>query len=182
MAAQPDSASHITPEDYLAMERQADHKSEYCNGQIFAMVGASRPHNLIVVNIAAELRRQLKGRSCEAYVNDMRVRVNTTDGNEASMGGHSTCPGGDFRRWWCLPGWWVSARSGLTHPTREDGFQGRRFITSSAWPPGTAPPDRPRSPPGARWPAVVVADRPPSPVPGYRPRCSSAPTARWECR
>ena len=34
--------SHITPEEYLALERQAQAKSEYLNGEIFAMSGASR--------------------------------------------------------------------------------------------------------------------------------------------
>jgi Uma2 family endonuclease len=39
------------------------------------MTGASRRHNLISVNISAELRQQLKGRTCEAYASDMRVRI-----------------------------------------------------------------------------------------------------------
>jgi len=47
--------SRFTPEDYLALERRADSKSEYLNGEIFAMVGASEPHNLIVANVIAEL-------------------------------------------------------------------------------------------------------------------------------
>src|SRR5688500_19004622 len=67
-----------TPEEYLALERGSDHRSEYVNGRIYAMAGASREHNLIAGNIFAELRAQLRGRPCEAYVNDMRVRVTTT--------------------------------------------------------------------------------------------------------
>lgn len=39
------------------------------------MVGATREHNLIGVNIAAELRSQLKARPCETYANDMRVKA-----------------------------------------------------------------------------------------------------------
>ena len=67
--------SHLTPEEYLAQERKATIKSEYLNGQMYAMSGASRAHNLICLNIGGELRTQLKERACEVYVNDMRVRV-----------------------------------------------------------------------------------------------------------
>lgn len=70
--------TYVTPEEYLALERQAEHKSEYYDGEIFAMTGASRKHNLIALNIGAELRNQLKGRACEAYLSDMRVHVPAT--------------------------------------------------------------------------------------------------------
>jgi Uma2 family endonuclease len=65
----------ISIEDYLAAERQAETKSEYLDGEIFVMSGASRPHNLIALNVAASLHGQLKGRGCEAYVGDMRVLI-----------------------------------------------------------------------------------------------------------
>src|SRR5215471_5923806 len=67
--------TYVSPEEYLRRERLADFKSEYLNGEIFAMSGASREHNLITVNIGAEFNRQLRGRPCEAYTNDMRVKV-----------------------------------------------------------------------------------------------------------
>ena len=70
--------SEYTPEQYLALERKAEYKSEYINGRIFAMAGASRQHNQITFNIAGELRLQLKGRACIAYSNDMRVKVPRT--------------------------------------------------------------------------------------------------------
>ncbi len=70
--------THITPEEYLALERQSEHKSEYYDGEIFAMTGASRKHNLIALNIGADLHNQLKGRACEAYLNDMRVHIPAT--------------------------------------------------------------------------------------------------------
>jgi Uma2 family endonuclease len=69
---------YITPDEYLRLERQAEHKSEYVNGEIFAMTGASRKHNLVAGNIFRELSQQLKGRQCEAYVGDMRVKVTAT--------------------------------------------------------------------------------------------------------
>ena len=66
---------YISPEEYLRLERQAEYKSEYVNGQIFAMTGASRQHNLITTNISSSLHPQLKGRPCEVYAVDMRVKV-----------------------------------------------------------------------------------------------------------
>ncbi len=65
----------VTPEEYLAFERQAQRKSEYYNGEIFAMAGASRKHNLIVTNLAGELSQQLKGKPCEVYSSEMRTRI-----------------------------------------------------------------------------------------------------------
>jgi Uma2 family endonuclease len=65
--------SYVTPEEYLALERQAETKNEYYNGQIYAMSGASRNHNVIAFNLASIIGTQLRGRPCEAYVNDMRV-------------------------------------------------------------------------------------------------------------
>ena len=67
--------AYLTQEDYLAFEREADIKHEYCNGQLYAMSGASRAHNLISGNIFGELRAQLKGRTCEVYMSEMRVLV-----------------------------------------------------------------------------------------------------------
>src|SRR6266487_5535716 len=71
--------SRYTPEEYLALERKADYKSEYVNGQIIAMAGASRSHNLIAGNLYRELGQQLRGRPCEAYISDMRVKVPAAD-------------------------------------------------------------------------------------------------------
>lgn len=73
-------SSQIAPqlyaaEEYLALERASPYKSEFVDGEIYAMTGASRAHNLIGVNIARDLSAQLKGRPCETYVNDMRVKA-----------------------------------------------------------------------------------------------------------
>ncbi len=69
---------YITPEEYLAAERWAKVKSEYIYGEVFAMSGASRAHNLITVEITTELNIQLRGRGCDVYSNDMRVRTKPT--------------------------------------------------------------------------------------------------------
>ena len=70
--------TYPTPQEYLAVEREAEVKSEYFNGGMFAMSGESREHNLIVTNIVRELSQQMKGRPCEVYPNDMRVKVSAT--------------------------------------------------------------------------------------------------------
>jgi Uma2 family endonuclease len=73
MASLP--TTYLPPEEYLALERKAEFKSEYIDGVMVAMPGASRRHNLIVVNLAREFSQQLRARPCEAYTSDMRVRV-----------------------------------------------------------------------------------------------------------
>ncbi|CAN5799867.1 MAG: Uma2 family endonuclease [Gemmatimonadetes bacterium] len=68
----------ISPEEYLAAEREAEYKSEYFGGEILAMTGASREHNLLVSNLVASLHPQLRGRPCELYPSDMRVKITRT--------------------------------------------------------------------------------------------------------
>ena len=67
------STRFVSPVEYLAFERQATERHELHRGEVIAMSGASRVHNLICFNIGGQLHAQLKGGSCEAYVNDMRV-------------------------------------------------------------------------------------------------------------
>ncbi len=69
---------HFTPAEYLALEREASTRSEYVEGQIFAMAGASRQHNLITANVIRELGTQLRQKPCEVYPSDMRVKVSST--------------------------------------------------------------------------------------------------------
>jgi Uma2 family endonuclease len=73
MSAVLDTRTYTT-EEYLALDRASPVKSEFHDGHIYAMVGASRAHNLVSVNITRELSLQLKGRPCETYANDMRVK------------------------------------------------------------------------------------------------------------
>jgi len=76
MSLQPQQ--RYTPEEYLALERKAEYKSEYLAGEIFAMSGASERHNLITLNVAAALHAQFRDRPCRAYTSDMRVKVSPT--------------------------------------------------------------------------------------------------------
>ena len=67
--------TYLTPEEYLVWERKQPFKNEYYNGQIIAMSGASRAHNLITMNVANQLYNQLVDQACEVYANEMRVRT-----------------------------------------------------------------------------------------------------------
>ena len=69
---------YITPAEYLARERAAEFKSEYLNGEMFAMAGATREHVLVSGNVSRELGNQLRDRDCEVYQSDMRVKVSPT--------------------------------------------------------------------------------------------------------
>ncbi|MCE7935452.1 MAG: Uma2 family endonuclease, partial [Chlorobi bacterium CHB2] len=66
---------YLTQEEYLAIERAAQWKSEYYQGEMFAMAGTSRNHARIAFNAVASLGSQLIGKGCEGYVSDMRVHV-----------------------------------------------------------------------------------------------------------
>jgi Uma2 family endonuclease len=68
----------FTPAQYLALERKADFKSEYCNGYIIAMAGTSREHSLIAGNVYRKIGNNFEDRPCEVYISDMRVRVSPT--------------------------------------------------------------------------------------------------------
>ena len=70
--------SHLTPEEYLALERKATIKSEDLNGQMYAVSGATREHNLVRGNIFVGLHLQLQERAIEIYSNDMRLKVSST--------------------------------------------------------------------------------------------------------
>jgi Uma2 family endonuclease len=65
----------LTPAQYLEIERRAERKSEYYNGEMFAMAGAKQAHNRLVANLVAGLHRQFRSRPCDVYPSDMRVRV-----------------------------------------------------------------------------------------------------------
>jgi len=76
MIAQPKQYS--TEQEYIQFERASIGKHEYFDGQIYAMTGASRIHNLIAGNTLAMLHRQLRKKPCEIFPSDMRVKVTRT--------------------------------------------------------------------------------------------------------
>lgn len=73
MSTQPNY--YVTPEEYLAVERQAEYKSEYVDGVMYAMAGGSERHNLLAANMIIEIGSRLRGRPCRVYPSDLKVRV-----------------------------------------------------------------------------------------------------------
>ncbi len=73
MSAQPHA--RLTEEEYLAIERAAEFKSEYYDGHMYAMAGASASHAQITGNLTRELGNALRQRPCGVLPNDLRVRV-----------------------------------------------------------------------------------------------------------
>ncbi len=65
----------VTPEEYLERERRAEYKSEYYQGEVFAMSGASRNHVMIVSNLVFALHTALGGTGCLVFPSDLRVHV-----------------------------------------------------------------------------------------------------------
>ncbi len=68
----------ISAADYLARERTSEFKSEFFDGEIFAMGGGSPTHSLIAANFVGEARQSLKGKPCAVYSSDLRVKVSST--------------------------------------------------------------------------------------------------------
>jgi Uma2 family endonuclease len=75
MAAIP--KTFISEDEYLKQERNASNKSEYYNGEVFAMAGATKEHNKIVASIIIALGLHLKGKNCSIFPSDIRVHNNS---------------------------------------------------------------------------------------------------------
>ena len=65
----------FTPEEYQLLEDRAEYKSQYVDGEIFAMAGAEPEHVIITTSIAAALYARFRGRPCNVFTTDIRVRV-----------------------------------------------------------------------------------------------------------
>ncbi len=76
--ALPQRVPRLTPAEYLAKERAATYRSEYFDGEMFAMAGGSPRHSLIKVNVVSELRARLRHSPCTAYDSDLRILVART--------------------------------------------------------------------------------------------------------
>ena len=71
MAAIPKTI--ISEKEYLEDERKSLHKSEYYNGEIFAMARATKTHNKIVASVILAIGEYLKGKNCSFFPSDLRV-------------------------------------------------------------------------------------------------------------
>ena len=68
---------YLNVEDYFEAELVAEARSEYCNGQAFAMAGASEPHEDVAANLVMTLRQQTRGRACKAYGSGLKLWIPT---------------------------------------------------------------------------------------------------------
>lgn len=75
MTAIAELQQFIPVEEYLEMERCSEIRHEYVGGQVYAMAGASDDHNRIVTNICGELRERLRGKRCEPFMADMKLKM-----------------------------------------------------------------------------------------------------------
>lgn len=67
------------PEDYLRFERESTERHEFLDGEIYQMAGESLAHSRVCVNLAGEVRNELKGKSCEPLSPNMKVRTSTAN-------------------------------------------------------------------------------------------------------
>lgn len=73
MASNP--VTKVTEEEYLALDRAAEMRSEFFNGEMFAMSGGTMRHSALQANIISELHNALRGTGCREFTSDFRVRV-----------------------------------------------------------------------------------------------------------
>ena len=68
-------SNYYTPEEYLALEEQAEYKSEYHDGKIIPMTGGTTNHNEISLNLATNLKFRLKKKPYKVYMADVRLWI-----------------------------------------------------------------------------------------------------------
>lgn len=71
--------SLLSIEDYLAGEEQSGVKHEYLGGVVHAMAGASNRHNIIASNFLGALIARFRGKSCQPFNSDTKVRITFPD-------------------------------------------------------------------------------------------------------
>ncbi len=76
MSAMP--KPRLTVAQYLERERRAEFKSEFFDGEMFAMAGASHHHNAVNENLSIDIGSQLRGGPCRTYSRDLRVKIDRT--------------------------------------------------------------------------------------------------------
>ncbi|HSF23676.1 MAG TPA: Uma2 family endonuclease [Blastocatellia bacterium] len=70
----PDSPPRYTVAEYLALERSSEERYEFLDGQVYLMAGESAGHGTICTNISGQLYNQLRGKPCQVFSKDMKVR------------------------------------------------------------------------------------------------------------
>jgi Uma2 family endonuclease len=68
----------LTETEYLAIERAAETRSEFYQGEMFAMAGVSLQHSLIASNLNRAIGNAIDGRGCQVHQSELRVKVDQT--------------------------------------------------------------------------------------------------------
>jgi Uma2 family endonuclease len=66
---------HVSVEEYLDRELVSQIKHEYLGGTMYAMAGATNAHNRIASNVLGALHSRLRGKQCEPFNSDTKIRV-----------------------------------------------------------------------------------------------------------
>ncbi len=74
----PKAITRYSAEEYYDLEESENYKSEYFDGEIFAMAGGSPEHSLIIANMLRELGNRLKGKPCTPYDGNLRIEIPAT--------------------------------------------------------------------------------------------------------
>ena len=72
------NVARLTEAEYLQLDREAEVKSEFFDGEMFAMAGGTHAHSLIAANLIRRLGNRLDGKGCVVYTADLRVKVEAT--------------------------------------------------------------------------------------------------------
>lgn len=70
--------TRYTVADYVDLERHANVRHEFLDGAVYALAGGTPAHGAMAARLTATLVEQLRGRRCNVYTSDVRVRVLAT--------------------------------------------------------------------------------------------------------
>jgi Uma2 family endonuclease len=72
-------AASLSLEEYLAGELRSEIRHEYIGGLVYAMAGTSREHNIICQNLLIPLRAHLRGKPCQVFMENFKLRLRSAD-------------------------------------------------------------------------------------------------------
>ncbi|MDX2040097.1 MAG: Uma2 family endonuclease [Acidobacteriota bacterium] len=75
MSAVAVSKQKYTLEEYLELDKNSEERYEYFDGEVLAMAGGSANHTRLGFDVGVVFSQKLKGRNCEVFNSDMRVKV-----------------------------------------------------------------------------------------------------------
>jgi Uma2 family endonuclease len=74
----PEPVHQLTEAEYLEIERRAEFKSEFFDGEMFAMAGGTFEHSRIATNLATALQNRLAAGPCQPFNSDLRIKIEAT--------------------------------------------------------------------------------------------------------